>query len=433
MARLAEFPEDVSITFDGELVRARAGESVASALLAAGRPLVSRSAKYHRPRGPFCLAGTCGMCLVRAGGLPNQRACHTPCTDGLAVETQNAIPDARHDVLSVIDRVYPRGLDHHHLMTGNLLLNKAAVAVSRQLAGLGVLAPAHAAHAAPGPVPEERWDALVVGAGPAGLGAAEALALGGRRVLVADAEPRAGGRLRARLGAPGDPELGWVEDVADAIARSGGELALGTTVLGLWLDHDAPLAALRSDGPRGRLRLVRPARIVVANGGTAQPPPLEDGDRPGVFAARGLLAALAEHGVVPGRAAVVLGEGPEAAAAAERLRAAGVEVLAAPAGASAAEGRVVGRGRVRGLRAAGGLVRCDVLAIATPPSPATELARALGAAVAFDPGCAAFAIRADREGRTGVTGLFAAGEVTGAMTAREAAEHGQRAGEAARG
>jgi sarcosine oxidase, subunit alpha len=434
MPRLPEFPDDCSISFDGQLVRARAGESVASALLAAGRPLVSRSAKYHRPRGPFCLAGSCGMCLVRAGGLPNQRACRTPCRDGLSVETQNAIPDARHDLLGLIDRVYPHGLDHHHLMTGSVLLNRATVAFSRKLAGLGTLAPAGAVKPAPGPVAEERWDALVVGAGPAGLAAAEALADGGRRVLLAESEPRAGGRLRARLDLPGDPDLAWAQRVLARVAATGGEVALSTTVLGLWIDHDTPLAALRTDAsPVARMRLVRPARVVLANGGAAQPPPLEDGDRPGVFAARGLLAALAEDGVIPGSAAAVLGDGPEAARAAERLRAAGVDVPPLPEGASASEGRVLGRGRVRGYRSARGLVRCDVIAIATPPAPATELGRALGAEVFLETGCGAFALRAGGDGRTGVANLFAAGEVTGAQPAAAAAEHGRLAGEAARG
>src|SRR5512138_2106086 len=117
MPRLAGFGADCTILLDGERVPARAGEPVTAALLAAGRMVVSRSAKYHRPRGPFCLAGSCGTCLVRADGLPSRRACRTPCRDGLAIETQNAVPDARHDLLGAIDPLTPRGLDHHHLAT----------------------------------------------------------------------------------------------------------------------------------------------------------------------------------------------------------------------------------------------------------------------------------------------------------------------------
>jgi sarcosine oxidase subunit alpha len=96
-------------------------------------------------------------------------------------------------------------------------------------------------------------------------------------------------------------------------------------------------------------------------------------------------------------------------------------------------GRVAGRGRVRALVLAGGRLDCDTVAVATPPAPATELGRALGAAVRLDPVLGAFALVAAGDGTTGVPGLLAAGEVTGAADAARAAEAGRRAGEAARG
>jgi thioredoxin reductase len=73
------------------------------------------------------------------------------------------------------------------------------------------------------------------------------------------------------------------------------------------------------------------------------------------------------------------------------------------------------------------------VAVVQPPAPATDLARLLGAPTTFDPAARAFAVVADAAGRTAVPGLFAAGEVTGAMDAAAAAEAGRRAGEAARG
>ena len=433
MPRLPTFAPDCTILVDGAPVPARRGEPIAVALLAAGRPLVARSAKYHRPRGAFCLAGSCGSCLVRAGGLPNQRACRTPCGDRLAVETQNALPTAAHDLLGAIDRVYAHGLDHHHLMTWSVLANRAAVAVSRRLAGLGRLPDEAAADAArAGAAPrEERWDTLVVGAGPAGLAAAEALADAGRRVLLADQEPAPGGRLRCRLGHPGEPDLAWAARVATRVTQAGGEVAPGTAVLGLWHDGGSALAALEVDGPPRRVRLVRPARIVVCTGGHVQPPAIADGDRPGVYGGRGLAAALAEHGAVPGRRAVVLGADAEADALGRALFPAGMSVERV---ARADGGRVLGRGRVRALALAGGTrIPCDTIAVATPPVPAAELLRELGAPIRLDAELGAFAADAAPDGATGVAGLFAAGEVTGAMDAARAAEAGRRAGEAARG
>jgi sarcosine oxidase subunit alpha len=88
---------------------------------------------------------------------------------------------------------------------------------------------------------------------------------------------------------------------------------------------------------------------------------------------------------------------------------------------------------VRGVRLAHAVLRCDTVAVAAPPAPATDLARALGAEVAWDAEVGAFALRVDAAGRTGVPGLLAAGEVAGPVSAGRAAESGRRAGEAARG
>jgi sarcosine oxidase subunit alpha len=139
---------------------------------------------------------------------------------------------------------------------------------------------------------------------------------------------------------------------------------------------------------------------------------------------------LAEHGTLPGVRAVILGAGEEPDRLAELLAAAGVTVAIAP---SLDGARIAGRARVRGIVLPGGRVACDTVLVGTPPAPATELGRALGAAVTLDPRLGAFALAAAPDGGTGVPGVFAAGEVTGAADAAEAAEAGRRAGKAARG
>jgi sarcosine oxidase subunit alpha len=427
--RLAGFPTDVTVRIDGVPYPARKGEPVVAALLAAGTMTLGRSPKYHRPRGAFCLSGSCAGCLLRVDGLPSRYACRVSCAEGLSGETQNAFPDARHDLLGVVDLATPRGLDHHHLGTSSALAARAAVALSRRLSGIG--RPPDLASELPCPPPpsEEDVDALVIGAGPAGLAAAEALAEAGRAVLVAEATAVPGGRLRARLDPPGGPDASWAATVADAVTRAGGELATGTEVVGLWHDGGSPLALLHTEGPPLRVRIARPRVIVLCTGAHPLPPSIPGGDRPGVLAARGVATLLVEHGVLPGRRVLVAGSGPETARLAAALTAAGGAAEAIP---SLDRARLVGRTHLRALVTPGHRIPCDAVAV-TDAAPALELGRALGAPIGWDGARAALALACGPHGQTGVPCLFAAGEVCAPVSAAEAAEAGRRAGEAARG
>ncbi|MEM1343001.1 MAG: (2Fe-2S)-binding protein [Pseudomonadota bacterium] len=80
--------------FEGREIRARAGESVAAALLAAGIEICRDHPKTGLPRAPFCLMGTCFECLVTIDGQPNRQACLVPAADGLIIErgTGGALP-----------------------------------------------------------------------------------------------------------------------------------------------------------------------------------------------------------------------------------------------------------------------------------------------------------------------------------------------------
>ncbi|MCX5740958.1 MAG: 2Fe-2S iron-sulfur cluster-binding protein, partial [Proteobacteria bacterium] len=131
---------EVEVRISDARVRAYERESIAAAALAGRAGLVmSRSLKYHRPRSFFCLEGHCSGCLGRVDGIPNLRACQTPCRAGTEVSGQNAFPSTEVDLLGAFDFLFARGMDHHTLMTGNTVLNKLANKVVRQLSGLGKL------------------------------------------------------------------------------------------------------------------------------------------------------------------------------------------------------------------------------------------------------------------------------------------------------
>ncbi|SEA12904.1 sarcosine oxidase subunit alpha [Rubrimonas cliftonensis] len=76
----------VMFTADGDEVAARAGASVAAALIAAGRPALGRSPRDGRPRGAFCLMGVCQQCVMRIDGV-RRPACMVEARAGMVVES----------------------------------------------------------------------------------------------------------------------------------------------------------------------------------------------------------------------------------------------------------------------------------------------------------------------------------------------------------
>lgn len=84
--RLAEgVTPTVKLRFNGEVLAARAGDTVAAALLAAGQSMFRQTAVSATDRGPFCMMGACFDCLVEIDGEPNRQACMTLVEDGMTV------------------------------------------------------------------------------------------------------------------------------------------------------------------------------------------------------------------------------------------------------------------------------------------------------------------------------------------------------------
>jgi len=71
---------------DGNLVRVKAGSSVAAALSVAGGMGVARTSVAGQPRAPFCGMGVCQECRVLIDGR-RRLACQTVCGEGMRVET----------------------------------------------------------------------------------------------------------------------------------------------------------------------------------------------------------------------------------------------------------------------------------------------------------------------------------------------------------
>ena len=80
--------EPFEFSFAGQPVTAYPGETVGTALLAAGITTFRLTRQGGRPRGIFCGIGICFDCLVVVEGHLNQRACLTPAQPGLNVWPQ---------------------------------------------------------------------------------------------------------------------------------------------------------------------------------------------------------------------------------------------------------------------------------------------------------------------------------------------------------
>ena len=79
----------VAFTIDGRPASARAGDSVAAALLANGVTTCRNTPVSGAARGPYCMMGVCFDCLVTIDGTGNRQGCQVRVSPGMAVETQN--------------------------------------------------------------------------------------------------------------------------------------------------------------------------------------------------------------------------------------------------------------------------------------------------------------------------------------------------------
>lgn len=311
----------------------------------------------------------------------------------------------------------------------------------------------------------ERYDVLIVGAGPAGLAAAEAAASHGARVALLDAQPRAGGQV-------------WRHDVRKGAPRAAREAIAALRDVTLLAQHSVIASedgALRTETPQGAVLLSYGA-AVLATGARELLLPFPGWTLPGVSGAGGLQALAKQGWPVAGKRVVVAGTGPLLLAAAATLRAHGARVLGIHEQAPAARVHAFARQLIHwparaaqalALRAKlagvpyrfGSIVRrahgdgtlrmveiedaqdtacidCDLLAVGYGLVPNVELAQLLGCAL--DNASTHPRVQVDECMRTSVPGVLAAGEtggigglatarIEGAIAGHVAAGHVERA------
>jgi sarcosine oxidase subunit alpha len=425
----------LAFTFDGRPVSGLAGDTIGSALFAAGVRTFSRSFKYHRRRGLMCCAGQCPNCLVAVDGAPGVRACVEPLREGMRVEHLNATPSLSFDVMRATDLFggpfTPPGFYYKTFIRPRRLW-PLYEHVLRTAAGLGRLRRDQREREWTTRTRSRHADVLVIGGGAAGLAAAAAGASAGADVVLVDEGPEPGGRLLAGGGHERAREL-------TANARDAGvEILSSAAALGYF---DGMVPVWQAD----TLHQIRAARHVFATGMIPQPLVFADNDLPGVMLAEGARRLAALYAVAPGRRAVLVTVDDRGLEAGAALRDAGVELVAVadlrPCGPGLDGVEVLqrhtiiaarGRGSVSGVVLApvsgGGERRCacDLVIVSGGQAPAASLPLQAGA-------------RAVHAGAGGLDqsslpdGVYLAGELAGAAGADAIERSGTVAGRRAAG
>ena len=312
--------QTLSFTFDGKRHAGHPGDTLASALLAAGVRMVARSFKYHRPRGIVTAGSEEPNALVelRSGARrePNTRATVVELYDGLEARSQNRWPSLALDfgaINSLFSPVFIAGFYYKTFMWPAAFWEKIYEPAIRRAAGLG------RASLEADPDTYEKahafCDLLVVGGGPAGLAAALAAGRAGARVILCDEDFLLGGRLNGdRHEIDGQGGALWARQVAAELASLPEvRVMTRTTVFGAYdgntygalervADHVREPAAHQV---RQRFWKIVARRTVLAAGALERPVVFGGNDRPGVMLASAVRTYVNRFRVTPGRRTVV--------------------------------------------------------------------------------------------------------------------------------
>jgi sarcosine oxidase subunit alpha len=450
----------LSFEYDGNRYEGCAGDTLASALLANGVHLVTRSFKYHRARGIVSAGAEEPNALVQLAGRgggprtePNVRATQQELYEGLVAASQNCWPSVRFDIGAINDalsRFLPAGFYYKTFMwppTPRWWLKYEYLI--RHAAGMGRAA------GAPDPDRYEQrhahCDVLVVGGGPAGLAAAGAAAACGARVLLCDENFQLGGSLPGDSpGIDGRSAASWVVGAENALAANPDVTLLRRTTAFGYYDHNLValvervadhLAQPPEHAPRQRLWLVRAKAVVLASGAHERGVAYANNDLPGtMLAGSGNRAVVFTNNDSAYRSALALrGNGcalgaiidarPVAALTGtlpQRARDAGITVIGGSAIAKAH-----GRQRIRAVDVvslAGGTVRridCDLVCVSGGWNPAVHLYSQARGTLEFDATLGAFVPKACPQA------IVAAGAANGHFGLAAALADGDAAGRSA--
>lgn len=308
----------------------------------------------------------------------------------------------------------------------------------------------------------ERYDMLVVGAGPAGLSAAIEAAKNGLKPIVFDENARPGGQLFKQIHKFfGSKEhkakirgfrIG--EDLLKEAEEYGVEVVLNATVVGLYPEKEITVKI------GDEIRHYKGDAVLVATGASENMVNFEGWTKPGVIGAGAAQTMMNLHHIKPGHRVLMLGSGNVGLVVSYQLMQAGCEVVALADAAPRVGGygvhaakvarcgvpfylshtilRVEGEDQVTGVvigevgpdwKVIPGTEKhfdVDTVCLAVGLSPMSQLLKQAGVKMNDTKG--GHVPVCDEEGATSVPGIYAAGDVSGIEEASSAMIEGRMAG-----
>ncbi|WP_297471107.1 FAD-dependent oxidoreductase [Thermococcus sp.] len=431
--RLSEHPilrfergKEVTIYFEGQPIKAYEGETIATALHAAGIRVLNYSPNKKRPRGLFCAIGKCSSCLMVVNGIPNVRTCITLVEDGMRIERQQGRAKL------------PREARPPEFRDARVV----------------------------------KADIIVIGGGPAGLMGALNAADAGAEVVLIDENPMLGGQLvkqthkffgkREQFAGVRGIEIEKILE-EELKKRKNVKIFLETSAVGIFQDGDEKLVLAVKNNRE--LIEFRGRAVIVATGAMERVIPFENNDLPGIYGAGAIQTLMNTYGVKPGKKVLIVGAGNVGLILAYQLLQAGVEVKAIVEAMPRVGGYFVHAAKVRRLgvpiltrhtilRAEGKekveraviaqldenwkpipgtekTMEVDVIALAVGLRPSIELLHQAGCQIKYVRELGGHVAVRDEWMETTVRGIFVAGDSAGIEEATTAMLEGKIAGIAA--